>query len=289
MTASGASKVSGGGETKTYDFRGKKVAVVMAGNPYTESGDQFRIPDMLANRADTYNLGDILGGAQSAFEDSYLENCLTANPILAPVASRGLDDFRRLLRIAEGDDSLRSELEHPYSAADLEAIVKVIRHLRTVQSVLLQVNQLYIASAATADEDRVEPPFKLQGSYRNMARLAEKIAPIMTEEEVRALILDHYRGESQTLTNAAEANLLKFRLMTKMTEAGDEDRWQHICAGFNRRQASGDDDDPQAVTARATIDLVAATDAIAKSLADQFPPPTGLAQWLRLWIPSRSN
>ena len=128
------------------------------------------------------------------------------------MASRGLDDFRRLLRIAEGDDSVRSELEHPYSAAELEAIVKVIRHLRTVQTVLLQVNQLYIASAATADEDRVEPPFKLQGSYRNMARLAEKIAPIMTEDEVRALILDHYRGESQTLTNAAEANLFKISL-----------------------------------------------------------------------------
>ena len=33
----------------------------MAGNPYTESGDRFQIPDMLANRADSYNLGDIIG------------------------------------------------------------------------------------------------------------------------------------------------------------------------------------------------------------------------------------
>ena len=49
------------GRSKTYDFRGKKVCVVMAGNPYTESGDKFQIPDMLANRADIYNLGDILG------------------------------------------------------------------------------------------------------------------------------------------------------------------------------------------------------------------------------------
>ncbi|MEO1253938.1 MAG: DNA repair ATPase, partial [Bacteroidota bacterium] len=37
------------GKTKTYDFRGKKVCVVMAGNPYTESGDKFQIPDMLSN------------------------------------------------------------------------------------------------------------------------------------------------------------------------------------------------------------------------------------------------
>jgi hypothetical protein len=50
------------GKTRTYDLRGKKFCVVMAGNPYTESGEAFKIPDMLANRADTYNLGDILGG-----------------------------------------------------------------------------------------------------------------------------------------------------------------------------------------------------------------------------------
>jgi hypothetical protein len=50
------------GKPRTYDLRGRKVVVVMAGNPYTESGQKFKIPDMLANRADTYNLGDIIGG-----------------------------------------------------------------------------------------------------------------------------------------------------------------------------------------------------------------------------------
>lgn len=43
------------GRTRTYDMRGKKFCVVMAGNPYTESGEVFKIPDMLANRADIYN------------------------------------------------------------------------------------------------------------------------------------------------------------------------------------------------------------------------------------------
>jgi hypothetical protein len=41
-------------------MRGKRFAIVMAGNPYTESGEVFKIPDMLANRADIYNLGDVL-------------------------------------------------------------------------------------------------------------------------------------------------------------------------------------------------------------------------------------
>jgi hypothetical protein len=47
-------------------MRGKKFCVVMAGNPYTESGEVFKIPDMLANRADIYNLGDVLGGMEAA-------------------------------------------------------------------------------------------------------------------------------------------------------------------------------------------------------------------------------
>ena len=54
------------GRTRTYDLRGKRFAVCMAGNPYTESGQRFRIPDMLANRADVWNLGDVLSGREDA-------------------------------------------------------------------------------------------------------------------------------------------------------------------------------------------------------------------------------
>ena len=56
--------------------------MVMAGNPYTESGEKFQIPDMLSNRADIYNLGEIIGESSDAFEMSYLENALTSNPVL---------------------------------------------------------------------------------------------------------------------------------------------------------------------------------------------------------------
>ncbi|HKO53684.1 MAG TPA: DNA repair ATPase, partial [Polyangiaceae bacterium] len=76
------------GRSRTYDLRGKKFCVVMAGNPYTESGARFQIPDMLANRADTYNLGDILGGQEELFASSYIENALTSNASLAPLATR---------------------------------------------------------------------------------------------------------------------------------------------------------------------------------------------------------
>ena len=78
------------GKTKTYDMRGKKFCVVMAGNPYTETGEAFQVPDMLANRADIYNLGDILGGMDEQFALSYVENCMTSNSVLAPLATRDL-------------------------------------------------------------------------------------------------------------------------------------------------------------------------------------------------------
>ncbi|MDX1446275.1 DNA repair ATPase, partial [Lishizhenia sp.] len=82
--ADGQRKIEGvfEGQPKTYDFRGKKVAVIMAGNPYTESGGKFQIPDMLANRADIYNLGDIVGGYGNAFASSFIENSLSSHPLL---------------------------------------------------------------------------------------------------------------------------------------------------------------------------------------------------------------
>ena len=68
--ADGQRKIEGvyNGVTKTYDFRDKKFCIIMAGNPYTESGDKFRIPDMLANRADIYNLGDVIGDSADLFK-----------------------------------------------------------------------------------------------------------------------------------------------------------------------------------------------------------------------------
>ncbi len=74
------------GTAKSYDLRGRKFVVVMAGNPYTESGDRFQIPDMLSNRADVYNLGEMIGNAAEAFELSYLENALTSNSALQPLS-----------------------------------------------------------------------------------------------------------------------------------------------------------------------------------------------------------
>ncbi|MEX0817935.1 MAG: AAA family ATPase, partial [Pirellulaceae bacterium] len=189
------------GHTRTYDLRGRTVAVVMAGNPYTESGEKFQIPDMLANRADVYNLGEIIGDSADVFEMSYLENSLTSNPILNKLASRSQADVYEVMRLAQYDKHEEVNLEGNYSLEELNEMVAVLKKLMRVRDVVLAVNREYIRSAGQADDYRTEPPFKLQGSYRNMNRIAEKVVPIMNDQELQTLILSSYENDAQTLTS----------------------------------------------------------------------------------------
>ena len=232
--------------TRTYDLRGKRFAVCMAGNPYTESGKRFRIPDMLANRADVWNLGDVLSGREDLFALSYVENALTSNAVLAQLSTRDRKDVELLVRLAKGDDSVRpDQFTHPYSSVELEQVLSVLRKLIRAQEVVLANNQAYIASAARSDASRTEPPFQLQGSYRNMNKLAERIVPVMNDEELAAVIDDHYVGEAQTLTSGAEANLLKLGELRGTLTAEQAARWAEVKAAYRRAQAlGGSSDDP---------------------------------------------
>ena len=227
------------GRTRTYDLRGKKFCVVMAGNLYTESGEQFRIPDMLANRADVYNLGEVLAGKGDTFALSFLENALTSNPVLAPLATRPLDDVYKLMRMAQGEPVPTTELSHGYSSVELEEILAVMRHLFAARKTLLAVNAEYIRSAAQADTFRTEPPFKLQGSYRNMNKIAERVVSALTAAELERLVEDHYQSESQTLTTAAEQNLLKLAELRNTLTPERAERWAEIKTEYVRHRRMG--------------------------------------------------
>ncbi len=255
------------GESKTYDLRGKRFSVVMAGNPYTETGERFQIPDMLANRADTYNLGDIVGGSDDAFALSYIENALTANPVLAPLANRDRKDVHLFIRMARGEQLPLSELTHAYSAVEAAEIVNVLQKLFKCQEVLLKVNLAYITSAAQRDDYRTEPPFKLQGSYRNMTKLAEKVASAMNEQELQALIDDHYQGEAQTLTTESEQSLLKLAELRGRMSDEQRARWEEIKREFGRRKMmGGGDDDPVTRMVGPLTGLVEGVDAMRAAL-----------------------
>ncbi|GAB2961008.1 DNA repair ATPase [Nonomuraea fastidiosa] len=246
------------GRTKTYDLRGKRFAVVMAGNPYTESGKRFQIPDMLANRADVWNLGDVLTGREELFALSYIDNALTSNPVLTPLSGRDRSDVELLVRLAKGDTTVQpDQLKHPYTKPELERILDVLGKLIRVQEVVLANNRAYIASAAQADSARTEPPYRLQGSYRNMNKMAERIVPAMNDAELEALIDDHYLGEAQTLTADAEANLLKLAELRGRLTPAQAERWAAVKAAYLRDKALGGAEDDPMVRAVGALGLLA--------------------------------
>lgn len=267
--ADGTRRIEGvwNGEPRSYDMRGKRFAVVMAGNPYTESGDVFKIPDMLANRADIYNLGDVLSGREAAFALSYIENGLTSNPTLMPLASRDPKDVQLLVQMAQGHEVPGSALSHAYSAVELEEIKALLRRLFRARDLLLKVNLAYIESAAQQEAYRTAPPFKLQGSYRNMTKLAGKITALMRDDELDALLRDHYRGEAQTLTTGAEENLLRLAQLLGSPTPEEDARWKSICEEFvRRRKLGGEDVDGSQRIASSMLDVARAVDALK-------PPP----------------
>ncbi|TGB14931.1 DNA repair ATPase [Streptomyces sp. MZ04] len=246
------------GTSRTYYLRGKRFAVCMAGNPYTESGARFRIPDMLANRADIWNLGDVLTGKEDAFAVSFVENALTANPVLAPLAGRDRADLDLLIRLAEHDPTARADgLTYPYAPAEVERVVAVLKHLLTARASVLAVNAAYIASAGQSEGTRTEPPFRLQGSYRNMNKIAARIDPVMNDAELAAVIDDHYTGEAQTLTTGAEANLLKLAELRGTLTPEQADRWDGIKAAHVRARTLGGPDDAPLARAVAALGLLA--------------------------------
>ena len=224
------------GVSKTYDLRGKKVAVVMAGNPYTESGEKFRIPDMLANRADIYNLGDIIGGKDRAFKLSYLENSLTSNSVMGRLHGKSQKDIYTLIQMAENGEQKGADFESGHSPEEISDYLSMLDKMLLVRDIILKVNRQYIVSAGQAEEYRTEPSFKLQGSYRDMNKIVEKLNPLMNESELQTLILSHYENESQTLTSGAEFNFLKLKEMYGVMNETETQRKQEIIEVFMRNQ-----------------------------------------------------
>ncbi|MBL8299286.1 MAG: DNA repair ATPase, partial [Rhodanobacteraceae bacterium] len=239
------------GDARTLDLRGKRFALVMAGNPYTESGEVFRIPDMLANRADVYNLGDVLSGREALFADSYIENALTANALSAALAERPRAEILSALRAARGDGELPGEL--PGGVQTLELLKRMV----AVRDVLMRVNAAYVQSAAQDDAYRTEPAFKLQGSYRNMAKLAAQLSPLLTPAELDALIRDHYRGEAQTLGARAEENLLRLVQLIGAPGADESARWNALVDNFRRLVRQGGKDADGATRMAQTLSDIA--------------------------------
>ena len=72
-----------------------------------------------------------------------------------------------------------------------------------------------------------------------MNRIAEKVVPLMTDEELQELVVSHYENESQNLTTGAESNLLKFREMEGLLDEAQAARWLQIQTEFRKLKVMG--------------------------------------------------
>ena len=154
--------------------------------------------------SDIYNLGDILGDHVEPFKLSFLENALTSNPVLHKLAAVHRQDVYGVIRMAELGSAEGIELEGRFGNEELSEMLSVMKKLLRVRDVVLRVNEEYIRSAGQQDEFRTEPAFRLQGSYRNMNRMAAKVEAVMNDRELETMIYSEYENEAQTLTTGAK-------------------------------------------------------------------------------------
>ena len=187
---------------------------------------------------------------EEAFKLSYIENALTSNQVLSKLATNNPKDIYGFVEMAKGAKRENVTLEGNYSIDEINEYISVLEKLFKVRDIVLKVNLEYIYSAGQADEYRSEPAFKLQGSYRNMNKIAEKILPIMNDEELFQRIIASYENDSQTLTNGAEANMLKWKEIVGCITEEEKARYEEIKSIYNQNKlVKGDDMLGQAVMA----------------------------------------
>jgi hypothetical protein len=79
----------------------------------------------------------------------------------------------------------------------------------------------------------------------------------MNDDELEAVVDDHYRGEAQTLTSGAEANLLKLAELRGRLTPAQAARWEEVKAAFRREQALGGAGDDPMTRAVGAVGLLA--------------------------------
>ena len=122
-----------------------------------------------------------------------------------------------------------------------------------------------------------------------MNRLAEKVVTIMNDDEVRTLVVDHYKSESQTLTTGAEANFLKFKELIGAQTPEEKARWEDIKKTFKRNLLAhgGDQSDPVGRVVAQLSTFQSGLESIQQTLESQLSSTTGEgAEALDNWLSS---
>ncbi|MEL6898441.1 MAG: AAA family ATPase, partial [Planctomycetota bacterium] len=193
----------------------------------------------------------------------------------------GSSDVRSMIDAAQNGTLDGITLQGKYASDAISEMFAVMQKLLHVRNVVLSVNRQYIKSAAMADSYRTEPVFKLQGSYRNMNRIAQRVSPVMNDEELQTLIVSNYEQDAQTLTTENESNILQFRGLMGIRTEEETKRWDEICYAFGEQQrlAGLDADDTagrvlsQLSAMRDGLDSIRVAIETTALQATELPPP----------------
>ena len=137
------------------------------------------------------------------------------------------------------------------------------------QGLEISRSNLELASAAQSEAARTEPPFRLQGSYRDMNKIAQRLRPVMNDAEREAVVDDHYTAEAQTLATGAEASLLKLAELRGTLDAGRAARWSEVKTAHVRARTLGGSEDDPLTRAVAALGLLADRVAAVESAIDR--------------------
>ena len=122
------------GRTKTHDLRGKKFCVVMAGNPVHRDGRALHHPGHAREPR-----GHLQPGRHPRREAgrsstlSFVENALTSNAVVAPLAMHDRKLTHQLIRMAQGGEGSVEALSGTWSSVEIQEMVAVLQRLLRVQ------------------------------------------------------------------------------------------------------------------------------------------------------------
>ena len=138
--------------------------------------------------------------------------------------------------MAETGDRTGEVVKANHAAEEVREYVAVLEKLLTVRDVILAVNNEYIRSAGQADAYRTEPAFKLQGSYRDMNKLAEKVVPVMNEDELQTLIRVALRKRSSDPHHRIRSQPTEAERYARHAHREEAQRWTEIKTIFLQQQ-----------------------------------------------------
>ena len=103
-----------------------------------------------------------------------------------------------------------------------------------------------------------------------MNRIAERIVPVMNDDELQGLVISNYEQDAQTLTRDSESNVLKFKELMEILTPEETKRWESIKYAYTEsvKMQGIEGEDTAAQVLRSISGLRDGLESIRRTIAD---------------------